>query len=60
MPADPRQRHARPPSPAAEHLHNLVLAGLGAAVVLQRRARALFVALVEEGRAARARRHRGR
>ncbi|HEX7111815.1 MAG TPA: hypothetical protein VF216_05175 [Mizugakiibacter sp.] len=57
MPIDPHPVRAALP-PAVEHLHNLWLAGLGAAVALQRRARALFAALVEEGRDVHARRRR--
>lgn len=57
MPTDLRPRRAAPP-PAVEHLHNLWLAGLGAVVALQRRARTLLAALVEEGRAVQARRRR--
>lgn len=57
MPTDPHRRRTASP-PAVEHLHNLWLAGLGAIAMLQRRARTLFAALVEEGRTVQARRRR--
>ncbi|MCE5233362.1 MAG: phasin family protein [Mizugakiibacter sp.] len=55
MTTDSRERRAQAPSPTAEQVRNLWLAGLGAAAAIGRRGRALFAALVAEGRAVQAR-----